>query len=153
MCSYSYPVLHSVSHLVQMLPLKSILTSQLFNQLAFSSCFTILQCLISSTTPPFLKFPPSLVSGDTVPSCFPPAFRLCFLYLDSFSFFSHSLTHNSPPGFWSPGVSLSQRFQPFPSRVPFESLFLGIFISNTNLPRSKSNSFLPTVSASLLYFY
>ena len=49
-----------------------------------SAAFNIVSC-------PSLEISFSFVFRATVPSCFPPAFRLRFLYLDSFSFFSHSL--------------------------------------------------------------
>lgn len=68
-----------------------------------SAAFNIVSC-------PSLEISFSFVFRATVPSCFPPAFRLRFLYLDSFSFFSHSLHTTVPQDFGLKGSASLNSF-------------------------------------------
>ena len=68
-----------------------------------SAAFNIFSC------PSLLEISFSCVFRATLPSCFPPAFRLCFLYLDSFSFF-HSLHATVPQDF---GLKVSASLNSF----------------------------------------
>lgn len=78
--SSSYPVLYSVSHLAQLLPLKSVLASQVFSQRAFSSCFSILQHLTLDHSF-LLEISSSFGFWDTAPPGFPLASQLFSLPL------------------------------------------------------------------------
>lgn len=78
--SSSYPVRYSVSRLAQLLPLKSVLASQVFRQLAFSSCCSILQRLILDHAF-LLEISSSFGFWDTAPPDFPLASRLFSLPL------------------------------------------------------------------------
>lgn len=90
-----------------------------------SAAFNIISC-------PALEISFSFVFRATVPSCFPPAFRLCFLYLDSFSFFSHSL-HTTVPQDFGLKVSVSlNSFNHFHQQSPLH-LSYEMFSSATQI--------------------
>lgn len=150
-CSYSNPVLYSVSHLAQMLPLKSLLTSQLFNQLAFSSCFSILQHLTLSTTPSFLKCPPSLVSGTLHHLVFLLLLGCVFFTLDSFSSFFHIPHHTTVPQDFGFQVSASlNNFNHSHHQSPF-NLSFWMFSSASQIYHVQSQ--IPSCQLSIPHFF